>query len=291
MAYVSGTATSLAGLLSSIQSACTSNGWTLSGSVLHKGTCYAEISISGSVIQLISGTGIDGSNNLTGKSTSPTAYMCGPLYFASTVEFTWPVAYDVFIGTNPDEVYVHVMFATNCHEQIGWGLSAMPGLLGSGNWYAGGNNHGGTYGYSGSNYGSPGTEIIINGSGQAVALFASDRLVSCGIDHALDGASWSGGYGARDIGSTFGRQPNQYNGESILMPVRCYASRPSGFISPVLECAHLRYVNNANLSDGQIITLGTDRWMVYPYARRGSVDLQYGHGGQWGAHAFRYDGP
>lgn len=290
MAYVTGTANSLTDLLTAIQNACTANGWTLSGNVLHKGTCYAEITISGSLIKLQSGTGLDGSNNLTGRSTNPPGYMCGPLYFSTQVNFAWPCAYDVFVGTSPDEVYVHVLFATNCHEQIGWGLSAMPGLVGSGNWYGGGNAARGSYGYAGPYY-STSVEVIAYGSGQSNAILLADRNVSCGIHHSLDGPSWDAGFGSRDGASMFIRQPNQWNAESILLPVRCYASRPSNFISPVLECAHLRYTNMANLSDGQVITLGTDRWMVFPLARRGGAAGLPATGSVWGGHAFRYDGP
>ncbi|MHB1273611.1 MAG: hypothetical protein ACYCZD_12755 [Rhodanobacter sp.] len=290
MAYVTGTANSLADLLTAIQSACTANGWTLAGSVLYKGTCYCEITNTGTLIKAQSGSGIDGSNALTGRSTNSAAYMGGPLYFATQVNFAWPIVYDIFVGTSPDEVYAHVTFAANCHEQIGWGLSAMSGLAGSGNWYGGGNATRGSYGYA-ADYNGTSVEAIINGSGQANAILLADNNVSCGIDHALDGPSWDAGYGCRDGMSLFARQPSQWNGESILLPVRCYASRPSGFISPVLECAHLRFLNLTNLDDGQIITLGADRWMVFPLARRGGVAGSPGTGSQGAGHAFRYDGP
>lgn len=289
MAYVTGAANSLADLLAAIQNACTANGWTLAGSVLHKGTCYAEVSISGTVIKVQSGTGIDGSNNLTGRSTNPAAYMCGPLYFSTQINFTWPCTYDIFIGTTPDEVYVHVLFATNCHEQVGWGLSAMPGLAGSGNWYSGGNNARASYGYVGP-YSNTTVETTLN-TGQSNAILLNQYNASTGIHHSLDGPSWDAGFGSQDGASAFFRQPNQWNGESILLPVRCYASRASGFKSPVLECAHLRFTNIANLSDGQIITLGSDRWMVFPLARRGGAAGVPGTGSVWGGHAFHYDGP
>lgn len=291
MAYVTGAANSLADLLAAIQTACTSNGWTLSGDVLHKDACYCEVTNTGSYIKAQSGTGIDASSNLTGRANTNAAYMCSPLYFDTTVEVTWPVTYHVFIGTGPDEVYVHITHDIDCHQQIGWGISGMPGLQGSGNWYAGGNADRGDYGYSGFFYSRGSGEEIINGRSQSIALFANSNGASSGVDHALDGASWSLGKGCRDAVDIMVRNPNSWNGESLLVPVRCYANRPSGYISPVLECVHLRYVVIDNLSDGQIITLGTDRWMVFPWARRGGEPTIYATGSGPAGHAFRYDGP
>jgi hypothetical protein len=57
----------------------------------------------------------------------------------------------------------------------------------------------------------------------------------------------------------------------------------------VLECAHARFVSIANLDDQQIITLGTDKWKVYPWMRRGAAYDGLNSSGNCG-HAIRYDG-
>ncbi|HET7301263.1 MAG TPA: hypothetical protein VFJ01_11505 [Oleiagrimonas sp.] len=293
MAYVTGTANSITDLLSAIQAACTGNGWTLSGDVLHKGTCYAEVKINGTFIEVQGGTGVDGSDNLTGRSDVTAGRMCSDIYFDTTVPFAFPVTYDVFIGASPDEVYVHINHAVDCHQQIGWGQSSMSGLNGSGNWHAGGNGSRGNYGYCGSGIygGSSALEVIINNYSQSCSLFAATNGQNSAVDHDLDSLTWVVRSGSTDVLASYLRQPSLWNQEAILLPVRVYASRLSGFISSVLECAHLRYVNIANVADGQIITLGSDRWMVFPFSRRGGSSGSYTIGSGWAGHAFRYDGP
>lgn len=291
MAYVSGTASSLSDLLTGICNACTANGWTLSGNVLHKGTCYAEVMISGSVITIRGGTGIDGSNALTGATDQQTGQLGIVVY---SIAFGWPVTYEVFIGTAPDEVYVVTAYATNYYQQIAWGQSAMQGLAGTGNWYCGCRpKMDYRFEYNGFDL----TGETSNGDSPLVSIFGrnDDGANFChGVDHQLDGAGgWNDIEATQDMISLMLRQPNQWNGESILIPIRVYVSRPSGFISPVLECAHARFVNLANLNDGQILTLGSDKWKVYPFLHRTASQSYSGYAsGSWYAgHAFHYDGP
>ena len=56
MAYVSGTANDLAALRTAIINACTANGWTLSGSVLSKGSLYLSIAVNGNFLDIQGGT-------------------------------------------------------------------------------------------------------------------------------------------------------------------------------------------------------------------------------------------
>lgn len=153
MAYVTGVANSLAELLTALRNACTANGWTLSGNVLHKGTCYAEVihvPVSGSFtdlgfLQVCAGTGIDGSNLLTGRATANyfgTGIM-GPLGNGASVNTTpadwdWPVSYHVHVLTAPDEVYMMVNYGGFQYwQQIAFGQSPAPGCPGTGNWHYG----------------------------------------------------------------------------------------------------------------------------------------------------------
>lgn len=290
MAYASGTANSPSDLLTGIRNACTANGWTLSGNVLHKGTCYAEVMINSGIITNRGGTGIDGSNNLTGATDRGSAQLGVTM---DTVPFSWPVAYEAFINTSPDEVYVVVKYSVVYWQNLSFGQSTMPGLVGTGNWYCGSYPYSSDDRYCVSTTGENG----LNPPGPGGSLFCSYRN-AFGVHHALDSSTWivsSPIYGgnfagsAIDWSSLFFRQPNQWNGEAILIPVRVYAQRPSGFISPVLECAHARFVSLANLNDGQIITLGSDKWKVYPWFTRNRTSNSEKQ--TFAGHAFRYDGP
>lgn len=291
MAYVTGSANSLTDLLTAIQNACTSNGWTLSGSVLHKGTCYMEVKVAGSFITLRGGRGIDGSNALT----NATDRAVGNLGIVSMgVAFAFPMTYFIHVLASPDEVYVVVNYGVNYYQTLGFGQSAMPGLAGSGNWYCGptisSSVHQGFNVPQSAEYDGTGGSF-----GAAFSLFcrenSSGAVYSRGVDHGLDGSNTWAELGCKyDWTSLYWRQPNQWNSESILIPIRVYASRPSGFISPVLECAHARQVNIANVADQQIITLGSDKWKVYPWWSRGATNTRVTADSGLGGHAIRYDG-
>lgn len=281
MAYVTGTANSMTDLLAAIQTACTANGWTLSGNVLHKNTCYIELAIASGVITIRSGTGIDGSNLLAGAADTPTGQLGISI---NSIAFGWPVTFQVFIGTVPDEVYVVCNYAVTKYQQVAWGQSAMPGLIGTGNWYSGCSRYSSAYNYIPPNWSGDGQNSQY-GNCTSILCQAPGTLApkARGVDHQLDSATWAVEGAARDWSALYFRQPNIWNAESILIPIRVYANRPSSFVSPVLECAHARFVSVKNLDDGQIITLGPDRWKVFPWWDR--VASAYA------GHAFRYDGP
>lgn len=290
MAYVTGTANSLADLLAAIQNACTANGWTLNGSVLHKGICCVEVKIVSTYIQVQGGTGIDGSANLTGRANTTAAkFAISPAFRQAGIgspAFAFPVTYEVFIGTGPDEVYVVINYAMSFYETMAFGQSVAHGLTGTGNWY---------FGVYTNDYYSIETNGEAFSYGCAgIGLFARFGSGAYGVDHELDSAIWDVEGCYRDLMPAAMRQPNQWNGESILMPIRVYASRPSGFFAPVLECAHARHIVISNVTDGSIVTLGADRWKVYPWWSRGAAFYLASDigkfSGQYG-HAFRYDGP
>src|SRR5262245_27353299 len=110
MAYVTGTAANMTAVLTALRNACTANGWTLSGNILWKGTCYAEVRIgdngetgapTGTMLYVRAGNGKDGSNNLTDAATR--FGMIGPLRVAggaaSWPDWDWPVTYFIHILT------------------------------------------------------------------------------------------------------------------------------------------------------------------------------------------------
>lgn len=298
MAYVTGTANTLADLLTAIQNACTANGWTLRGSVLSKGVCYTEVKISGTTISVRGGRGVDGSNNLTSPCDSKTGAFATIIYghtsssLKADVPFAFPARYFIHVLTAPDEVYVAVNYSASWYQLMGFGASAMPGLAGTGCWYSAPQAPAG-YPWLMHDDG----EYWATNIGTGLGLFAGG-VSGAGVDHALDSATWKTLGASRDMVSLMLRQPSFWNAESTLMPIRVYASRPSGFVSPVHECAHARYVSIDTLAAEQIITLGTDRWMVYPWGAKGAR-LTRNSSGQWVyglntghlGHAIRYDGP
>ena len=299
MAYQAGAATSVADLLSALQAFCMSNGWTLRGNVLSRGACYTSVQVASDAIAMLGGTGIDGSNNLTGPGPQTTQ-------FASPVSgrpFVYPVTY--FFHALGDEVYAIAHWGVDAYTHLGFGCSPVAGLPGTGGWYCSsywgnpvGNLNWGSEWYQGVSI----TYNGINGTG----FFWCPGYATPGngyVHHGLDGGAWStvsGDYGpvpgltakaAGTAGPLLLRQPNQWNGESLLVPVQVYIDRTSSKMSLIASMAHIRYVVIANLQPEDIITLGSDRWRVYPFFRKGAAFVPAGQDTGYLGMAIRYDGP
>jgi hypothetical protein len=295
----SGTATSYANLLTSLQAACTAAGYTLNGNVLSKGTLFVELIALADRITVQAGTG-QTAGALTGRSNYQLSYLgititTNPPSVTHPVVF--PVNYDIYIGTAPDEVYLFINYEVNCYQYIGFGQSNMPGLGGSGNWYVGtacANTLGSTWDFRTLGGGN------VNGSSFNCGMF--DGLIGYGsangaIHHGLENVNnWTGTYSCLDRWTTMLNSPNAWNGESILQPIQVYTTRTGGTVSMTAQLAHARWVMIDNLVDGQILTFGPDKWKVYPVWRRSTrvANMQYspanGGTGTMG-HAIRYDGP
>lgn len=302
MAYVTGVVNSLAALVTAIQSACTANGWTLSGDVLRKGSVYTKIVVNGSLIEVLGGTGIDGSNNLTGQGPA-----LARIKTIAGVALSFPMTYHGFIHTNPDEVFFVVVYDTVRHQYIAFGQSDVLGLPGTGGWY------------SASVHGASGDLIWISATGNGVnnvsagevvpALFwrnggSGAPLASAGesfVHHNLDGVGWStgddsdGNAGAtKALAPLIANSPNAWNQETVLLPINAFVVRTSGNkTSLVVSVKHARYAKVNYHNPGDIITLGADEWMLFPWHLKDAASSGGGglsHTATYGW-ALRYDGP
>jgi hypothetical protein len=310
MAYVSGTANDLAALRTAIINACTANGWTLNGSVLSKGALYLSIAVNGNYLDIQGGTGIDGNNALTGAA--PAASRIGSVGGSTQwmAALTWPVAYEVFIGAAPDEVYVVVNYSATRYQWLAWGKSTVS-LPGTGMWvsgsYEGGrttfqrgfgitcqafDNAGDPFGYRGSYYPCP-------------ALFHANYNFS-GPQGEYVNTGLGGPNGWNDdtsdvISAAKYRAPldkilpSAWNSETVLLPIQPYSGAyGSSKVAMVADLQHARACRIDNLAPGEVITLGSDRWKAYPWYLKdttvpagGSSIYSTGCLG-W---AIRYDGP
>lgn len=299
MAYATGSASNVTDLLTALQNACVANGWTLSGNVLWKGTCYISAVISSSSILLTGGTGKDGSNNLTGAG--PSTRMGGVIWTGDTC--TYPVDYYIHINTSPDEVMMFINYEAVRWQFLGFGQSPSPGLPGTGNWV--------------SATGTGGQKIYLTsvGGGASNSSLTSAGLFWCNasnsgyqsyIHHGLDGQGWSGAVGNNEASSTTAANgvwsaralndvlPNTWNGQAVLLPVDLVWRRASSKISLVGQIKHCRYVRNDNYDDGDIIDLSPDKWKVYPVHKKNTATRNGGNGIDHSgtmALAVRYDGP
>lgn len=302
MAYANGSATSFADLLAAVQAACTANGWTLTGNVLSKGTCFVQLSVVGSALDVLGGTGISGSA-LTGD--------CGysaQLRAIAANAIVFPVAYEIHINTAPDEVYLVVNYNVTRYGWLAFGQSPVGGLPGTGNWYGAicsANN-----GIAGIAIDPVGLSTSLSANYTCAAIGFAVGVIGSGspliegqnfrIHHGLDGNAWSSDTGstraitATPLAPLLSREPSIWNSESPMLPLQVYVSRPSSKVSMVGDFGHARQMRIDNYSPGDIIMLGTDKWKVYPWhmknttARDGGLGID--HTGTLGW-AVRYTGP
>lgn len=293
MAFVSGSAASFSDLLSALQSACTANGWTLNGNVLSKGVCFAEVtSVTDNFpyLRVRCGTGQSG-GVLSGASDVDSSQI-GLVHSGNP--FAFPMNYFIHVMDDPIEVYFIVNYGSDRYQILAFGNA--PGMsAGSGNWYTGTQqkyNQATVYFNTDTSGGDP-KSYLSGGLFMGRLSGLGQGNVTGGVHSGLETPTWKIEGSARDWAGLIGRSPNTWNQESILIPIRVYAARASGFVSPVMECAHARFVSLANLNNQQVITLGTDRWRIYPWWSRGvntftvAGMIDSGTNG----HAIRYDGP
>lgn len=309
MAFVTGTVNGFDDLRTALFNGCTANGWTLQGNVLSKGVCFVAVAAAAADrLTLQGGTGVDGTPALTGA---------GPRFVAmyasqSGMAVTWPATYRLHVLE--DEVYLVLSYGVGFYQWLAFGCSPIAGLPGTGNWYGGtfdavhigglpciGPNFGG--GYTG---GSPPASC-------SAALFWSTSgwtpgyCVQSYVHHALSDTNggWSsadppniGDLGAASAILTanplMSTQPNAFNGETCLVPIQPIVNAASSKTVMVAALQHARYARIDNYAPQDILTLGSDRWCMYPWMAK-NVASRNGGGGV--AHtgtlgwAIRYDGP
>ncbi len=303
MAFASGTVNSYSELLSALRSACTANGWTLSGNVLSKGACYTSTGSSTTSLQVTGGTGAS-AGVLTGAGPR-TAMARAP---QSGLPIAFPATYFIHVLASPDEVYCILNWSTTCFAFVAFGCSPVPGLPGTGGWYTGTLVGDATVSNIVIGAGT-GNNIQYNGFGCPAPFWASqsattgaDSGANSYVHHGLDAATWSAVTGTGPGGTTviaahsvlpmLSVSPNTWNGEASLLPIIATIARGSTKSSIVLQLKHARYLRNDNLSDGQVITLGPDKWKSYPFYRRSTANRNGGDNATTGTFgwAIRYDG-
>ncbi len=118
------------------------------------------------------------------------------------------------------------------------------------------------------------------------------------INHGLDGVSWNPPASilncAHAIQPLTAVLPNAWNSAAALLPVQVWLPRADNKVSMVVDMVHIRYVRVDNHAPGEVITIGSDRWKVFPFYRKNVAVRDAGssvdHTGTFGF-AVRYDGP
>lgn len=301
MAYYSGTANDMTALQQALISACTQTAegwaWDSVNEVLSKGSMFLRLQVVSGYLRLT------GRTSATSGDT-PKVVQIGP--FTASLRplpvLSYPISYELFVFAQ--EVYCVINYAVDCYQWCAWGKSTVDGLPGTGMWL------GATAADALTNY--PYGFVIGNldgkvnsGNNLCGALFwqitGSSGVYSDYVHSGLDAQGWWWGQtstadpvGIQPNAPLIGLLPNAWNSEAVLLPIRAYKVRLSYKLSLTADLEHARYTRVDNYAPGQVITIGADRWKVFPWFRKDSTARNGGsnitHTGTYGW-AIRYEGP
>lgn len=313
MAYYSGACTSFQNLADILVEKCQAHGWTWRDGILSKGDLFVKLSVKEQIesnirlqqqgITLTGGTGKTGATLINPSSRvrlgqTGIGYNVPPRFF--------PANYHLFIFAN--EVYLVMKFETDRFYHLAFGKSSLikntqaNGLWLSANacYYRASSSRlpetiyiGKTYGGGSGTYSSSAFAPFWNRSGW------SDDWSNATICHGIGGVLWSSGT-SRAYASfepLIDRLPTAHFSDSPLLPYNVYLERPENKMSLICQFANARFLRIDNHEPEQIITLGHERWMVFPFYRkdvavRDGVDgsgRSFDHTGTFGW-AIRYEG-
>lgn len=317
MPHYTGSANSFADLRTALFNACVTEGYTLATDILTKGTLAVRI-INNTVatstndvgLQIQGGTGVSGGALVNPSGARP---RMGRIH-TSVNQPTWPMEYNIHIHTNPDEVYMTARYNVDSFLWLAFGLSDTPGLGATGCFVAAITGLAQCNSTGGGIVISATDGAIFTGNTTAAGIFWQSyqgthilylATVAHTVASGLDSRVWGGDPGTTGANiennisgvltarTLIGVLPNAWNQESPLVPINVWQFRPSTKLSQIADLKHARYVRIDNYEPGQIITIGSDRWKIYPFYKKNSAarngGSQIDHTGTFGW-AIRYDG-
>lgn len=320
MAYYSGTANSLTALRTALLTHAQADGWSLTGNVLSKAGVFFQIDETATNIRCL------GCESNAVANPAPGVVMIGRVYAFSgqpTREITFPCTYEIFGFTQ--ELYLVVNYDTDTYQWMAFGKSTLPGLPGQGGWCAAivGSmipNHNVAGGYTAGpvflDMTGPVSLTTYSGAGFTSGAMSGNNTIggneaawNMHVNHNLDGHGWTQTgtsdqlipIGLHAQSELIWQQPSAWNTEAALLPMRFYKPRSSFKVSAILDLAHARHIRMDNLAPGDVLTLGGDRWKVFPWYRKDAARrngsgtavagvYSFNHTGTFGW-AIRYEGP
>ena len=328
MPFVTGTAANQTALLTALRSAATVNGYTLDGNILKKGNLHVNTYNSGTAGEDSALVAWMGTGSAAGALTG--AFQYGVTPNRSTVfRCAYPVTYDIHI--HGDEVFMVWWDAAGLYFWLAFGQSSPytnTPATGTCLWCGGSQSTAypvtaGTY-YTpnrwiamGADFGGVTTNISLDSQQcTAPALFwhtynpvakafgntiytDPDGSVLGGRGTVTDSTDDYVVTGLRHLAPLMARQPNTWNGESLLLPIQGYTPRESAKYTLDVQLKYARYFRLNNVDPQTIITVGGQTWKVYPWyklnraepggAASAASTAAVNHSGTFGW-AIKYDG-
>lgn len=315
MAFQTGTASSFINLLDALRLFATTNGWTQNQWTavgadqwlnLQKGTIVANWLASTTQVQIkgaLSYSGAAAWNAQPGTHT-PTPRIRDGWYGA----VTWPVTYWFLLHTAPDDIVVVVRYQPTRFLYFTVGQLTKYGTYTGGEYYAASSEHA-TVGNDAADGAGLGAQWP-SGANYAGLFWGRKEHSGYGANpdvlHAeVDSFTWGGteqnfGSGDPDQAIQFFaiasihtyplhlRLLSAFNGLTTLQPIWVHVRRPDGLWSPVGRVEHLRYANVANHNPADVISIGGQQWILFPWTEKGGPGDS---AGQHYGYAVKYDGP
>ncbi len=313
MPYQTGTASSHADLLTTLKTFVATNGWSVSTDVIYKGNVFAGMDVEGPATNtygdaLTIGGGLGQSGGaLTTPSPDRSTLRNRPE--VGDLLNSFPVNYHIFVHTSPDQVAVFINYNSVWWQWLTFGELSKCGSYTGGQFYAAI---------------APLMPAVTPGLDACITMSAEDAqgCQPCGglfwsgmetygvisqehdgsiIHLELDGLVWySSGTKAdasRGIVQSVGpmapllaRSNPTWNQIGVLLPQYLWAVRPSSKLSLLGRVAHFRLMRIDNYAPGDIITIGSDKYKVFPWLRKTTETTTSNSSGVWGV-AVEYDGP
>lgn len=276
MAFQTGTSSGPSDLVTLLATFAGANGWTVGNTsdgfkVFRNTTLGINFSVAwgASDIYIRGCTGYSSGSAWTAQpGISSIISQCNQL--------TGPFKTYYFFGTGQ---YLHVVIetTTNIFKHFVMGLLNKNSTFTGGEYYDASfhNIAAGDTNYPNSSY----HRYLFDGSNNA-----SNTTTSGSVRVAADGYTWRPYRDASSVttdhvkgcvrtaysltGSLFNCSINSFNQRTTLVPILLSAGRPSSLYSLVGSPPDIRQVKMDNLNPGQIITLGTDEWYVFPHIQK-----------------------
>ena len=320
--YYSGSMSSFSDLQTAIQTAATDNGWTLTSGILSKSGVYFKLTNASNYLRISAGTGQSGST-LTGDLLAQDVILVSP----ANAPISFPCNYEVHAFTSPEEIYTVIGYNSTFWQNLTLGISDVLGIGGTGgllsasqSWNTGVFNTSDGRERNGLSCAIAHSAFHYTGYGgncqNVGGMFADDFQNSLAnnasyVHTALESTAWHPIGGGDVVGNLRGALtfytglllslPSLFNNSTVLLPVKPIQNRSSGGKTIVANLKNARYCRNDNLTPGQVVTYGSDKWKVYPFYRKESASTRrngepygasavYDHSGTF-AFAIRYTGP
>lgn len=302
MSYVSGTLNSVADILAQFKSCASAAGWTVDEDDISKGGYTLTASLKTYLPATLDIDYLEFQGTCNADSSKSEIFRMIPPD-AAGFEMDWPIFYECFYFTDPDEVYFTFRYHSHYYQRICFGNSPAEGVS-SCFWFSApfrGVVSPGSSSVGEVNYISTKSVFTARGSNSRLqpGLFCTEGCFYNALDNRwcnqTSGTAADSHNGNQYLASLLHAAPSPFTSSPSLYPIKLIGSRTtSGAYTIMGWLRNARVLRMDYLTPGQIVTYGNDKWKMQPHYRFNPDEPLSGnqstHSGSFGF-AFRDDRP